>query len=635
MERTVVALYDNLDTAQTAVQELLNNGFSRDDVSVVRTNQHGDYTSGNINDPNAMASSDASGAAAGAGIGAVLGGLAGLLVGLGALAIPGIGPIIAAGPIATTLAGAGLGAATGGLVGALADAGIPEGDAGAYAEGVRRGGTLVTVRVDEDRVSLATEVLGRYTPVDINERTTEWRSAGWSGFDANAGPYSTTTGAPHTHQYSGEGSDTGSEDYRTHQGMTGENSGGTYEGTGSAGYTGSGTIYQGGGSYTSSTGEPSGDTPMDAPRQSNFDDRGSVMSSGHGDMSASKGSSGQGGGTYERMQNTDSDVHPRSSEGDYQARRDFLGGDESLDEGGRSSASRMIDTGHGTYGAQGQNFEADERHTMEGQLGGHQGALAGGGHLTEGQTYTPDTSGTNMGTTGVTFRGGSRFEDHDPDFRSDWGTNYRATGFDYERYQPAYQYGWQLGSRYPDRDWNDFESEARADWERNQPNDAWQDFKAAVRTGWERFKQSAQNVTGGDRAGSQDYGRTVERSGDDVLQGGREFGNEMRGERREIGHDLGQGVTRGFEHYDHDFRSNWEQSFRSTGYGYERYQPAYQYGYTVGSERRYRGRRWEEVEADVRRDWEQRHPNDAWDDFKDAVRHAWQRVRTDVRDVID
>jgi hypothetical protein len=544
MERTVVALYDNLETAQSAVQELLSNGFSRDDISVVRTNQQGDYTSGNVNDPNSM-SSDAGGAVAGAGIGAVLGGLAGLLVGLGALAIPGIGPIIAAGPLATTLAGAGLGAATGGLVGALADAGIPKSDAGAYAEGVRRGGTLVTVRADEDMVSRATEIMNRYTPVDINQRTSEWRGAGWSGFDANAGPYSTTTGAPHTGQYGGEGSDAGasdmrgqagSSDYRTHQGMMGENSGGTYEGTGSAGYTGSGTIYP----------------------------------------------------------NAGSTVHPRSSEGDYQARRDFLGGDASMDEGidssgGRSSASRMIETGQGSYGAQGQDFErtpteSSEGHAMEGQLGGHQGALAGGG----------------------TIRGGSRFEDYDPDFRTDWETNYRDTGFGYERFQPAYQYGWQLGSRYTGRDWSEFESDVRTEWEQRHPNDAWRDFKAAVRSGWERFRTNAQ-----------------------------EMGQEMRGAARELGHDQGQGLTRSYDAYDRDFRSDWEKAYRATGCGYERYQPAYQYGYTAGSEPRYRGRRWEEVEADFRRDWEQRHPNDAWDDFKDAVRHAWQRVRTDVRDATD
>ncbi len=196
MEKTVVALFDILDSAQAAVQELLDKGFSHDDISVVRTNQQGDYTSGNMAENDA----DASSAAAGAGIGAVLGGLAGLLVGLGALAIPGIGPIIAAGPLATTLAGAGLGAATGGLVGALADTGIPEQEAGAYAEGVRRGGTLVTVRADEGRVVRATEILNRFNPVDINQQVETSDASPAGGYDASAGPYSTATGAPHTQQ---------------------------------------------------------------------------------------------------------------------------------------------------------------------------------------------------------------------------------------------------------------------------------------------------------------------------------------------------------------------------------------------------------------------------------------------------
>ena len=196
MEKTVVALFDNLDTAQAAVQELLDSGFGRDDVSVVRTNQADDYTAGNME----QTENDASGAAAGAGIGAVLGGLAGLLVGLGALAIPGIGPIVAVGPLATTLAGAGLGAATGGLVGALADAGMSEREATVYAEGVRRGGTLVTVRTDEYQVGRATEIMNRFTPVDINRRAGEWQSYGSRGHDASAGTYSTSTDAPHTQQ---------------------------------------------------------------------------------------------------------------------------------------------------------------------------------------------------------------------------------------------------------------------------------------------------------------------------------------------------------------------------------------------------------------------------------------------------
>ena len=81
--------------------------------------------------------------------------IAGLLVGIGALAVPGIGPVLAFGPLAAaigaTAAGAGLGAAAGGIIGALVGLGIPEEDANFYAEGVKRGGVLVTVRADDAR----------------------------------------------------------------------------------------------------------------------------------------------------------------------------------------------------------------------------------------------------------------------------------------------------------------------------------------------------------------------------------------------------------------------------------------------------------------------------------------------------
>ena len=89
--------------------------------------------------------------AKGAGIGGALGGGAGLLAGLGLLAIPGLGPVVAAGWLASTAVGAAAGAAAGGIVGALVDAGEPEEHANVYSESVRRGGTLVTARVaDQD-----------------------------------------------------------------------------------------------------------------------------------------------------------------------------------------------------------------------------------------------------------------------------------------------------------------------------------------------------------------------------------------------------------------------------------------------------------------------------------------------------
>ena len=128
-------------------------------------------------------------AAARAGIGAVIGGLGGLLVGLGALAILGIGPVLAAGPIVTTLVGAGVGAAAGGLIGALVNAGVPEDQAQIYAEGVLRGGTLVTLSTSAENADRAVDILNKHNPVDIDRKASQWRSDNWTGFDENTEPY--------------------------------------------------------------------------------------------------------------------------------------------------------------------------------------------------------------------------------------------------------------------------------------------------------------------------------------------------------------------------------------------------------------------------------------------------------------
>lgn len=591
MEKTVVALYDNLDTAQTAVRDLIDNGFSRDDISVVRTNQRGDYTTGNM----AHGESDASSAAAGAGIGAVLGGLAGLLVGLGALAIPGIGPIVAAGPLATALAGAGLGAATGGLVGALADAGVPEDDAGNYAEGVRRGGTLVTVRTEEDQVERAADILNRFAPVDINQRAGEWGVAHTP--EDGILPRST----------SGDGADkSAAEGYRSDTGTTGVAGGALPGNTANEGYTGTGTVYGGGGSYTGDMDRPRGADISESPDRvgsSTRDDEDSIMRTGHGSMSTSTGFAGQGGGTYERMQEENPDVHPRSAEGDYQARRAVLNEDEARSkENAREQAS---------------NVESSEGEAWAGQYGGHQGSLAGGASLAGSEPSA------------------RRVEDYDPDFRNDWESNYRSTGYGFERYRPAYLYGWQLGERYQGRDWGDFEAEARSTWEQNNPDDAWQDYSSAARYGWDQYREGAPGTRNQALRG-QTYGAQADAYRASAAEGDRSGGQEFGRQQVDYGYDRTMGeMNRRFETYDRDFRSDWDRSFRSTGYGYERYQPAYQYGYNLATEPKYQGRTWTDVEPEARRDWETRHPNDAWEDFKEAVQHAWVRVRNSANDALD
>lgn len=185
MAKTLMALFDTYAEAQRAVQDLIDHGFSRDNISMI-SHRRDDTTAGDTGDASPAASSMA---ATGAGMGAAVGGIGGLLLGLSTLAIPGVGPALAAGPLAATLMGAGMGAAAGGLIGALTDLGAPEEEAGYYAEGVRRGSVLVAVGTEDTLVDRAVSILNRYNLIDLHERVAQWRQSGWARFDPNAAPY--------------------------------------------------------------------------------------------------------------------------------------------------------------------------------------------------------------------------------------------------------------------------------------------------------------------------------------------------------------------------------------------------------------------------------------------------------------
>src|ERR1700752_274892 len=150
MTVTISRLYNSYPDAAKAVKNLESAGVPHADISLVANNSDNWYSSDKKIDKDHDGVDDrAEGAGKGAGVGAGVGGTAGLLAGLGLLAIPGLGPVVAAGWLAATAVGAAAGAATGGIVGALTEAGVSEEDANSYAEGVRRGGTLVSARVPE------------------------------------------------------------------------------------------------------------------------------------------------------------------------------------------------------------------------------------------------------------------------------------------------------------------------------------------------------------------------------------------------------------------------------------------------------------------------------------------------------
>jgi len=172
----------NSQEAESVVRDLTATcGCGRDDIGLMARGEQGETTGRTANTSN-RGDEIASGALKGAGTGAAVGGILGLVAGVASLSIPGIGPLIAAGPIASALAGAGIGAAAGGIIGALAKLGVPEDEAHYYAEGVRRGGTLITVRADSaSAADCAANVMRKHGAVDIEERAAQWKKSGWSG----------------------------------------------------------------------------------------------------------------------------------------------------------------------------------------------------------------------------------------------------------------------------------------------------------------------------------------------------------------------------------------------------------------------------------------------------------------------
>ena len=194
MTRAVTRLFNSHSQAVDAVRDLERAGIDHKQISLLANNAEKWHDNDRVQAVGDDDDGAGEGVAAGATAGGVIGGGAGLLAGLGMLAIPGLGPVVAAGWLASTaigvVAGAVAGGATGGVIGALTDAGHSEEEAHVYAEGVRRGGSLVSVRPgDEAEARLAETVLSDQGGIDAAHRGDAYRQSGWSRFDETAAPY--------------------------------------------------------------------------------------------------------------------------------------------------------------------------------------------------------------------------------------------------------------------------------------------------------------------------------------------------------------------------------------------------------------------------------------------------------------
>lgn len=203
MADTIVRLFDQPADALRAVERLKTIGVDDDDISIIANNREGWYGKDGIaanrsekakrgfKDDDLDGKDDrAEGASDGAKTGGVLGAGVGLLAGLGMLAVPGLGPIVAAGWLASTATGAAIGAAAGGvvggLVGALTHEGVDKKDAEVYAESIRRGGAVVVVRKHGSKRREIEQALSDYNSSDASARGDYYRSGGWTGYDESA-----------------------------------------------------------------------------------------------------------------------------------------------------------------------------------------------------------------------------------------------------------------------------------------------------------------------------------------------------------------------------------------------------------------------------------------------------------------
>lgn len=203
MANTIVRLFDQPVDAVRAIDRLEAMGVDPDHISLVANNREEWYGKEGmrhdklnhhhhqIKDDNLNGKDDrAEGAAGGATTGGLLGGGVGLLAGLGMLAVPGLGPVVAAGWLASTATGAAVGAVgggvVGGIVGALTHEGVDKRDADIYAESIRRGGAVVVVRNEDKRRKEIEAALSDYNSTDTGVRGDYYRDGGWAGFDDSA-----------------------------------------------------------------------------------------------------------------------------------------------------------------------------------------------------------------------------------------------------------------------------------------------------------------------------------------------------------------------------------------------------------------------------------------------------------------
>ena len=509
-----------------------------------------------------------------------------------------------------------------------------------YAGAVTRGHHVLTLSTEsEPEVERAADIIEGFGPVDIDERHDQWmRDAGGTGAPG------TGAAASNLQQSGGLSAQSGSL------------------GSGSSSLSAGASSGASAGSYQ---GTPPGTEPG-ALQFSAHEDRNFFATQNINDpvpkgttyeepLGASEQSGGSldgavGGNTLSGTQS--SAQNPATSP----SRQSASGGSQS------GSLNQSGSTLQGTASIPGSD---DTSLGGTAVLGNQSGSLQRDGNLSGSQQRDVSARGNvrvfSEGTGSIKGNGRTVMSDtYDDYFRNDWNDNYSSLGGSYDDYAPAYRFGNEMrrDDKYRDRDWSDVEQTLRSDWESRNPGaSTWDKFKAAVRRGWDKItpdsddhyrshwndNYSSLGDSYDDYAPAYRYGSAA-RSNDkyrnrnwDDVESDLRTDWEARNPGASTWDKFKAAVRHGWDKITPDlntddwYHSDWHDNYSSLGGGYEEYEPAYRYGTTMRTSAKYRDRSWDEVESDLKSDWEARNPGaSTWDKFKAAVRRGWDKITPDI-----
>ena len=557
---TVVGLFESREQAVEAVSALKKARFPADDMSIVMRDS-GQAADVAVDAGITESSGDA--AATGAIGGGLLGGLAGLVLGAGALAIPGIGPIIAAGPIAAMLTGGALGAATGGIVGALTEAGISEDEAAHYQTGVERGGILLSVKVPDGREAEARKVLEHAGPHDIDYHRSKWESDPEFRYDIEAATPAAKSSKAKATKGGTKMATTGKHDDTKATVSTA--TGGTAGALAGAG-------------IGAAVGGPVG----------------AAVGAGIG---AVTGSAAGGAVGYE--------AHEPELRGEYES---------SLKGKKGSTSAHSWEEVSPAYRYAWESYDRPEY---------------------KGKSYAQVSSDLKKGWTGS-----GSYADYEPHIKGAWEKRATQTiDAGDEAVVPVVEEELHVGKQKVEKGGVKVKSrvtetpveadvhlhEEHVEVRRRAVNrDVTGADVAAFQEGTIELKETAERAVVSKKAKVVEE-VVVSKKGSDKTQKVRDTVRKTDVEVEEI--DTPEVVTEGgFETFRPAFEKHHKSHYAKAGSTFDEYSPAYSFGHTLAGDAKYRGSVWAIVEPQARKSWEARHEG-AWEEFKDAIHHAWDKAR--------